>query len=145
MTTMMPFAKKWGVAGGIVFSVLSIMTYDFLTQTFGVWSLVTAGTYGAVAFFTGVFLKKRDPSVKNWLFCAIVGTLFFDAVTGIGMGMLLFHQTLVGTLVGQIPFTLYHLAGNLVFAVILSPLVYRFVINNIRLEFNLFSAKVNEV
>jgi len=39
---------------------------------------------------------------------AIIGTLFFDAVTGLLIGPLFFHQSFLSTLIGQIPFTALH-------------------------------------
>jgi hypothetical protein len=60
--------------------------------------------------------------------------LVYDAVTGIGTGMLFFHQTFMMTFIGQIPFTMYHLAGNIVLSIIVSPVLYRWVLNNPKME-----------
>ncbi|MBU3942101.1 MAG: hypothetical protein KKF74_04270, partial [Nanoarchaeota archaeon] len=73
------------------------------------------------------------------------GTLIYDAITGIGTGMLFFKQSFMLTLMGQIPFTLYHLAGNIVLAAIVSPLLYKWVLENKQLETQPFIDKVKSV
>jgi hypothetical protein len=65
---------------------------------------------------------------------SIVATVIYDAITGVGMGMLLFNQQFMPTVTGQIPFTLYHLGGNVVLSAIVSPILYKWVISNPRLE-----------
>jgi len=57
---------------------------------------------------------------------AIYGTLFFDAVTGLTVGPIFFHQFIYRILVGQIPFTALHLLGNVTLAALLSPGIYNF-------------------
>ena len=57
-----------------------------------------------------------------------MGTLFFDAATGLTVGPLFFNQTFISALMGQIPFTAFHLLGNIAFAMILSPAIYKFLI-----------------
>lgn len=134
MSTMMPFSKKWGWLSGMVFALLAILVFDVITGTLGVWSLMTAGTYALLGVLSGLFFKKRKSSVKNYVGFAIVGTLIYDAITGIGTGMLFFNQSFMVTFIGQIPFTLYHLGGNIVFAAIVSPALYKWVITNPKLE-----------
>jgi hypothetical protein len=64
----------------------------------------------------------------------VIGTLFFDAVTGLSIGPLFFNQSFQGALWGQIPFTLWHLMGNISFALILSPAIYKSIIENKKLD-----------
>jgi hypothetical protein len=130
MATMLPFAKKWGALSGMTFSLIAILGYDLLTGTLGPWSAVTAGTYAMLGVVAGLYLTSRASKVKYYLGVSIVGTIVYDAITGIGMGVLLFNQSLGVTVLGQIPFTLYHLAGNIVLAGIVSPALYRWVITN---------------
>jgi len=147
MSTMMPYSKKWGWLSGLVFCLLSVLSYDLLTDSLGVWSLMTAGTYALLGALSGLFFKNRLSSIKNYLTFAVVATLIYDAITGIGTGMIFFHQSFITTFVGQIPFTLYHLAGNIVFSATISPLLYKWVINNPHLEtqklFNRFLVLTN--
>ena len=51
-----------------------------------------------------------------------------QAVTGLTIGPLLFHQSFIVSLIGQIPFTLLHLLGNVSFAIVLSPAIERWLV-----------------
>jgi hypothetical protein len=101
-----------------------------VTNKIGVWTLLTAGTYGVLGVWAYFFFKKRTMERFNYVKFAIIGTLFFDAVTGLSIGPLFFGQSFSEAFFGQIPFTAMHLLGNVVFAIVLSPLVYKFIIEN---------------
>lgn len=130
MATMMPFSKKWSWIGGLIFTLCAILIYDLITKTLGVWTIMTATTYGLLAVTAGFYFKKRKSTMKNYVIFAIIGTIIYDLITGIGMGVLIFGMPLSVTVIGQIPFTLYHLAGNLIFSALLSPLIFRWVLSN---------------
>jgi hypothetical protein len=134
MSTMMPFSKKWGWLSGMIFSLLAVSGFDMLTGTLGIWSLVTAGTYASLGALAGLYLKNKDNKVRYYVGFSIIATIIYDAITGIGIGMLFFGQSFMTTFTGQIPFTLYHLGGNIVLASIVSPLLYKWVIANPKLE-----------
>jgi uncharacterized membrane protein len=134
MSTMMPFAKRWGRLAGLFFAVLAILSFDLITGTLGAWSIMTAGTYALLGIAAGFYFKNKKSDVKNYVGFSIVGTLVYDAITGIGTGVIFFKQSFMITLVGQIPFTLYHLGGNIVLAAIVSPLLCRWVLDNPQLE-----------
>lgn len=95
---------------------------------------MTAGTYGLLGIVAGFYFRNRDSSVKNYLSFSIVATIIYDAITGIGSGMLFFHQSFLSTFIGQVPFTLYHLAGNAILAGLVSPLLYKWVLDNPSLD-----------
>lgn len=145
MSTMMPFSKRWGWLAGLIFGAVAILTYDVLTGTLGIWSLVTATTYGLLGMMSGFYLKKKTNKIRHYIGFAIVGTIIYDAITGIGIGMLFFNQTFMVTFIGQIPFTLYHLAGNIVLAATVSPLLYKWVIDNPDLETEPVIAKIRTI
>ncbi len=134
MSTMMPFAKKWGWLAGLLFTSLAIISFDIITGTLGIWSLMTIGAYALIGALAGFYFKKKKSNVENYVVFSIFGTLVYDAITGIGTGMLFFKQSFFITFYGQIPFTLYHLAGNIILSAIVSPLLYKWVIDNPRLE-----------
>ena len=134
LATQMPFAKKYGAFTGFIFGVLSIIFYDLLTGTAGPWTLFTATAYGLLGFLAALFFKKRSASRKNFVSFAVLGTLFYDAITGLTVGPLFFHQSFMIALVGQIPFTALHLVGNVTFALLISPAVYSFLIKNQKLK-----------
>ena len=129
MAVQMPFSKVYGGLVGFLFGVLSIVSYDLLTGTIGIWTLVTATTYGLVGFFAGKFFQKRTMSSKNVAAFAVVGTLFYDAFTGLTVGPIIFHQSFMGALVGQIPFTILHLIGNVSFSLLLSPIMAKYLVH----------------
>src|SRR3989344_792480 len=100
----------------------------------GVWTLLTASTYGVLGLAAAFYFKNRRANALNFAGFAILGTIFFDAVTGLSVGPLFFNQPFSEAFFGQIPFTGLHLLGNISFALVLSPAIYRFVIENQKLE-----------
>jgi len=134
LATQMPFSKAFGGLTAFLFAFLSVAMYDLLTHTLGVWSLITASTYGVLGLISALYFKNHRATALQFAGFAIFGTLFFDAVTGLSIGPLFFHQAFMGALLGQIPFTMMHLLGNVTFAVLLSPAVYRYIIKNKKLE-----------
>ena len=126
----MPFSKAYGSAAGFFFPFLSITTYDLLTGKFGIWTHITAITYGFLGFWAVSYFKKRESNPMNYAKFAFMSTLLFDAITGLSIGPLFFGQSFVVALLGQIPFTALHILGNVTFAILLSPPVYRWVIGS---------------
>ena len=102
---------------------------DLLVGKVGSWTILTALTYGAVGVWGGYFLQHRSATTKNFVIASVVGTLFFDLITGVIAGPLMFGQSATIAVIGQIPFTIRHLMGNLLFA-LLTPWFYRSVMNN---------------
>jgi uncharacterized membrane protein len=135
LSVEMPFSKAYGVYAGFLFGFLSVLVYDLLTHTLGLWTIITSSAYGILGLWSGLYFNKKEASVLNYVRFTIMGTLFFDAVTGLSIGPIFFHQSLLTAFVGQIPFTLWHLVGNISFAIFLSPVVYKFIINNTRLNY----------
>ena len=127
MAVQMPFAKKYGMLSAFSFGFASILIYDIFTSGIGIWTFVTALAYGGVGIFASLFFKSKT-SRGRYVGFAIVATILYDAVTGLTLGPLFFHQTFMGALVGQIPFTALHLLGNVSFAILLSPLIERWIV-----------------
>ncbi len=134
LTTGMPFAKKYGSLAGFMFAFISMVSYDMITGKIGMWTIITALMYGIVALGAGLFFKIYESSRRSYVAYAIIGTLFFDATTGLTIGPLFFNQTLTQAFIGQIPFTVMHLIGNTVLAYTLSPLIYTYIIENKNFE-----------
>ena len=120
MSTVMPFGKAYGASVGFFFAFLSIILYDLATGTLGKWTMLTSASYGVVGYASAYYFKNREPSRKNFVYFAILGTLFFD-------------QPILVALVGQIPFTILHLVGNVSFAFILSPVIYSYLVKKKKL------------
>ena len=134
LATVMPFSKRYGALGSFLFGFLGIALYDAVTSGLGIWTLVTAFAYGGLGLGAHFFFKNRDASVKNFLKFGVVGTIAYDAVTGLTIGPIFMGQPFMLALTGQIPFTILHLAGTIVFSIFLSPAIYRWVIQSEMLE-----------
>jgi uncharacterized membrane protein len=142
LATMMPFSKRFGALGSFLFGFLGIVLFDAVTSGWGMWTLVTALAYGALGPASYYFFLKREASVANFVRFGIIGTLAYDAVTGLTIGPLFMGQPFLVALVGQIPFTLLHLAGTVVFATLLSPVLYRGVVQNEVFELSFSEGRV---
>ncbi len=129
MATELAGSKAYGPIVGGLYGALSMVLLDVLMSKVGPWTILTAFTYGAVGVWGGYFLRHRSVSTKSFIIASIIGTLFFDLITGVIAGPTLFGQPLMAAALGQIPFTLRHLAGNIVFAM-LAPWFYRSIMNN---------------
>lgn len=134
LATMMPFSKRYGLLGSFLFGFLGIVFFDAVTSGWGVWTVVTAVAYGMLGAGSCLFFKNREATVRNFLSFGIAGTLFYDAVTGLTIGPIFQGQSFAVALTGQIPFTIMHLLGTVVFATLLSPALYRWVVQSERLE-----------
>ena len=135
MATELSGAKAYGPLVGGLYGFLSMIFLDMLMGKLSDFSLITAGTYAAVGIWGSYFMKNRVANSRNFVVASIVGTLFFDLVTGVLVGPLFFGQVWMVAIVGQIPFTLRHMAGNVFFASILAPWFYRKIMDNPKWEF----------
>lgn len=127
MATIMPLGKTYGKVMAFVFGFLSIALYDAITSGFGIWTLITAVAYGALGLGASYFFQNRS-GWRNYALYAVIATIFYDAVTGLTIGPLFFHQSFLVSLTGQIPFTLLHLLGNVSFAIVLSPVIEKWMV-----------------
>jgi len=122
MAIEMPFAKTYGKLYAFLFGAFSIVVFDLFTSKVGLWTLVTALTYGAIGFGASYYFKNRS-GWKNYAYFAVFATILYDAITGLTIGPLFFGIPFMVALVGQIPFTILHLLGNVSFAIVLSPVI----------------------
>ena len=139
LATIMPFSKRFGLVGSFLFGFLGIILFDAVTSGWGMWTAVTAVAYGLLGVGACLFFKNRDANVKNFLEFGIVGTILYDAATGLTIGPIFQSQSFAVALTGQIPFTLMHILGTVVFATLLSPALYRWVVQNEILEIPLWT------
>lgn len=130
----MPVAKRFGSLVGCCFGAFSILLFDLFTGMLGPWTLITASAYGVLGLGAAKYFKGRGQR-RHFVYFAIMGTLFYDAMTGLTVGPIFFHQPFVAAVLGQIPFTAMHLLGNISFAALFSPLIERWIVENKKLEF----------
>ncbi|OGI68135.1 hypothetical protein A2738_03055 [Candidatus Nomurabacteria bacterium RIFCSPHIGHO2_01_FULL_42_15] len=134
LAVMMPASKAYGALVGFSFAILSILLYDVLSGTIGVQTFFTVFAYGLLGLWAGSYFKKNQASRWSYVRFAIIGTLFFDAVTGLTVGPIFYNQPFTQSLLGQIPFTALHLIGNVSFAFVLSPAIYHFFVKKKKSE-----------
>ncbi len=133
----MPISKKFGALASFSFAFFSIILYDITTGTLGVWSFWTSITYGVLCLGSTLYFKDKEPNRVDFIKFAIFGTLFYDIITGFAIGPIVFKQSFTEAMIGQIPFTLWHLAGNIAFAALLSPIIYQSLVRKRQTESSL--------
>lgn len=127
MASIMPFGKRYGALFAFSFAFLSILIFDSFTSGIGVWTLITALAYGFIGYGARFYFKNRSGR-KNYVIYAVIATIFYDVVTGLTIGPIFFGQSFMVSLVGQIPFTAFHLISNVLFAIVLSPVIERWLV-----------------
>lgn len=130
LAVQMPFTKQYGFIIGFLFACISIVIFDFITGSMGLWTIITAVCYGCLALFSAWYFKHRSGTSLQYAVHAIYATLIYDAITGLTIGPLFFGQSFQSAFFGQIPFTVYHLIGNVTLSAVLSPLIFRWLIKN---------------
>jgi len=140
MALTTPYAKAYGALAGFAFAAVTVASYDFVSGRVGAWTLYTAAAYGLVGLFAASFLRKRSGRV-HYAAYALVATVAYDAVTAFLFG-LQFGQPLWMTFLGQIPFTINHVVGNVVLTAVFSPLIYAHVLAGPEPGVNLHADKV---
>jgi hypothetical protein len=116
-----------------------MLLFDCLSARVGVWTAVTAGTYGLLGWgFSALYrrLINRGCTIGPlvYLVSGVGGVLAFDFVTGPVMSSIAFGLTFGQAVIGQVPFTIWHLASVSAYALIVSPLVERALAWVMRLE-----------
>lgn len=124
MSAQVPAARRFGPLAGFGFGFASILIYDSITSGIGVWTWATAFAYGLVGLIAARFFRGRSVSRLTYVGFAFWSTIAYDALTGLTVGPLVWHQSFAGALVGQVPFTIMHLAGNMIMAAVVSPVLY---------------------
>ena len=130
MATTMPFGRYYGALGGFLFAALTIVLFDASQNLLGTWTLVTALTYGAIGAASSLILGRFREHVFAYVAFAFVATIAYDLITGVFFGPVLFGGSFYDAFIGQIPFTINHLLGNLALAAVVSPLVSKWIVRN---------------
>ncbi|MBI5220950.1 MAG: hypothetical protein HY978_03930 [Candidatus Liptonbacteria bacterium] len=147
LAATMPVARRAGAISGFLFAATSMVVYDLIQNRVGPWTWLIAITYGAVGAGAALYLRRQSAGVararlaeasgvaRAYAFYAVGSTLVYDAVTGLMMGPLWFHQPLREAILGQIPFTALHLLGNVAFALTLSPIIDYWLVKPARAKY----------
>lgn len=137
MATELAGAKAYGpwIAG--LYGALSMIMLDIIMGAIGPWTIYTAAASAVVGVAGGYMLKGRPNRTRDYVALSIAGTLFFDITTGVLVAPL--HGTSLGmALLGQIPFTMYHLGGNVFFA-LFAPIFFEKIMKNPQIELTLLA------
>jgi hypothetical protein len=131
-----------GARGGMAVGALSMAIFSGLNPYGPAHPVVMAAQIAGVAaagaggaLFHRLGLPGRSAGARAWTLalCAIVLTAFFDLITNVASG-LVFGQVRA-TLIGGIPFSLWHIGYNVLFFVALgTPLVAVFARYSARLD-----------
>lgn len=133
LAAQMPLARQFGALSTFLFGAVSIVAYDSVTSGLGIWTIVTASVYGVMGIGAHMYFKNHTGQ-KSYVLYAIGATLAYDVLTGLTIGPLFFHQSFISAVVGQIPFTFIHLLGNVSFAIVLSPVIERWIVSEKKSE-----------
>lgn len=125
LASIMPAGRHTSIVTSVLFAMSSILAYDSVTAGWGSWTWAAAGTYGLIAVAAHLYFRTMPTTRAHFVGFGIVATLAYDAITGLAMGPLIFGQSFTLALAGQIPFTMLHLAGTVLFALTVSPLLDR--------------------
>ena len=128
MASIMPLGRKYGAMIGFAFGFLSIFLYDAVTH-FGSWTWIAAITYGVIGAVSAIYFNKFKSESFNFVVFAFFATIIFDLITGVLFAPL-FGETILNALILQIPFTALHLAGNIGFALTLSPIINKWLVSS---------------
>ncbi|MEI6580961.1 MAG: hypothetical protein WCO07_02190 [bacterium] len=133
MASIMPIGstcagrRKYGAFVAFAFGFLSIFLYDLITH-FGAWTWVAAITYGVIGVGAYFYFERVKAKALNFVIFTLFATVVFDFITGVLFAPM-FGQTMWSAFILQIPFTALHLAGNIGFALTLSPILTRWLIS----------------
>ena len=127
LSVLMPFSKKVNLLASSAFLIFSIFVYDFFTAGIGSYTYSVAVVYMVIAIFAHKVFANRKGTIKEYAVFSVFSILFFDIVTGLIIGPIALSQSFYVALMGQIPFTLLHLMGGVLFSIVLSPLVNKFL------------------
>ncbi len=127
MAVMLPCAKR-GRAAAFAFPIVAMVLFDILSRKVGIWTAVTAGTYGLLGLgfsfaYSALGKRGRRIGAATFLVSGVVGVLVFDFITGPILSSAMFRMSFAQAFVGQIPFTLKHLASVSVYALVVSPVL----------------------
>ena len=154
--TMMPFGKTFGALGGFAFGFLSIVLYDLILQavnipafgvqtTFGEWTFVTGIAFGLLGAASHYFFRNKKGTPLQYALFAIPATIGYDLLTGVIYSPLRYPDTsFTEAFTGQIPFTVNHLISSIVLALVISPLIQRWITENPALELSSLLNKTDQ-
>jgi uncharacterized membrane protein len=124
---------RYGAKYGLLVGALTMLLSDLVINGFVSFamvvpasilvyiSLITNATYGFVGFFSAYFKKYRTAFQMAGV--AALLTVIYDVITAI-FCMLPFNMPIPQILIGQIPFTIAHVLGNVLIVGVCAPYLF---------------------
>ena len=142
MGMMLPYSRqeRWWVSP--LFAFITMASFDALTNSIGIWTLVTSSTYAAIALAFHFAYRRMRPTMSTYLVSGAFGVLVFDFVTGPVMSSYTFGMSFAEAFFGQVPFTALHLLSVSFFVLFLTPILDKSLIDNIALEDTVVMKKI---
>lgn len=120
----LPFARQNPAWQAALFPFAAMVLFDAVTNRLGIWTAVTAITYGLIGLGFSVYLKRKtEVRLRTYAGSAVVGILFFDAVTGPLATTFIFRVPFEAALIGQVPFTVAHLFSGVLLTLLIAPII----------------------
>ncbi|MCX6801660.1 MAG: hypothetical protein NT067_00955 [Candidatus Diapherotrites archaeon] len=120
----LPFARKGKWWHAMIFPIVAMVSFDFISGAVGIWTVGTSLTYGLVGFLFYKYCKgKKKIGLKTYAGASVLGVLFFDFITGAVMSPFMFGMTFEAAFIGQIPFTAMHLFSATFYTLLLAPVL----------------------
>lgn len=143
MAITLPFSKQKKLHQSVLFPLLTMISFDIITNSLGVWTIVTSLTYALLGlFFYFYFSKLKKESIFSYLKAGSIGVIIFDFITGVLAMPFMFGMTFEQAFIGQIPFTIMHLITVGFYVIIVTPLIDKHVVKNSNLNDNLLLEKI---
>lgn len=112
--------QKQSYSYAFLFGAINVLLFDLLTVGFGPWTVVTGFLYALLGSAAVKFWRQNEMVAQeknrtlNSLKFTIAGTLIFDFFSGCLLGPLMFKQNFMEAIIGQVPFSILHVLGNVV-------------------------------
>lgn len=126
LAATLPVAAVWGTGIAVAFPLTMMVVFDVIAGAVGIWTPVTALAYAGVGLWASAAFRGKALRPASAGFFAILATIAYDIVTAT-LGPLAFGQGWVETYVGQVPFTVNHVVGNVLLCALVSPLLQRWL------------------
>ena len=124
MGCALPLSRKGKWWHSVLFAMIAMVSFDLITARVGIWTIGTALTYGLVAALAWKYFKaKKSVGLKTYAKTSVGGVLLFDFLTGPVMSSFAFRIPFAAAFIGQIPFTMMHLASATALTLVIVPVL----------------------
>ena len=139
-------ARREKLWKSLLFPIITIFSFDFFTSGIGLWTFGGSLAYVCIALiFRFVFKRMKEVKLLTYAKGAFVSVLIFDFITGPIMSGMLFRMPFEAALMGQIPFTIAHLASAVMLTIIIAPVLDPDVAREVRGIFSIYRSRAARI